>query len=96
MQILEGDIQAQTKQCLVNLEAVLKEAGSGFEHVCKTTVFLKDMNDFVKMNETYSEMFKDARPARSAVEVARLPKDVKVSLYYLILSHQCFVFRLKS
>lgn len=78
MEILQGDIQAQTKQCLINLEAVLKEAGSGFEHVCKTTVFLKDMNDFVKMNETYASMFKDARPARSAVEVARLPKDVKV------------------
>lgn len=79
MEILQGDVQAQTKQCLLNLDAVLKEAGSGFEHVCKTTVFLKDMNDFAKMNETYSEMFGSARPARSAVEVARLPRDVKVS-----------------
>ena len=89
MQILDGDIQAQTRQCLVNLEAVLKEAGSGFEHVCKTTVFLKDMNDFGKMNETYSEMFKDARPARSAVEVARLPRDVKVSYTNAVYHYLC-------
>jgi 2-iminobutanoate/2-iminopropanoate deaminase len=86
MQILDGDIQAQTRQSLLNLKAVLAAAGTDFNHVVKTTVFLKDMNDFAKMNETYSEMFGDARPARSAVEVvrltkvARLPRDVKVEI----------------
>jgi 2-iminobutanoate/2-iminopropanoate deaminase len=80
MEIVEGDIQVQTRQCLKNLKAILEEAGSGFDKVVKTTVFLKDMNDFIKMNETYSEMFGEARPARSAVEVARLPRDVKVEI----------------
>lgn len=80
MEILQGDIQAQTRQALKNLEAVLKEAGTSFDKVVKTTVFLKDMNDFAKMNETYAEMMGDARPARSAVEVARLPRDVKVEI----------------
>ncbi|KAJ3362892.1 hypothetical protein HDU91_003201 [Kappamyces sp. JEL0680] len=74
MEILQGDIQAQTKQCLVNLKAVLEEAGTGFDNI------VKDMNDFAKMNETYSEMMGSARPARSAVEVARLPRDVKVEI----------------
>ena len=80
MEILQGDIQAQTRQALKNLEAVLKEAGTSFDKVIKTTVFLKDMNDFAKMNETYAEMMGNARPARSAVEVARLPRDVKVEI----------------
>lgn len=80
MEIVQGDVQAQTKQSLQNLKAVLEAAGSDFSHVVKTTVYLKDMNDFGKMNETYSEMFGDARPARSAVEVARLPRDVKVEI----------------
>ena len=80
MEIVDGDIQEQTRQSLFNLKNVLEAAGSDFDHVIKTTVFLKDMNDFVKMNETYAEMFKSARPARSAVEVARLPKDVKVEI----------------
>jgi 2-iminobutanoate/2-iminopropanoate deaminase len=61
MEILDGDIQQQTKQVLLNLKAVLQEAGSGFEHVVKTTVFLQDMNDFSKMNETYAEMMGSAR-----------------------------------
>jgi 2-iminobutanoate/2-iminopropanoate deaminase len=68
MQIVEGDVQAQTKQCLTNLKHVLAEAGTSFDNIVKTTVFLKDMNDFSKMNETYSEMMGSARPARSAVE----------------------------
>jgi 2-iminobutanoate/2-iminopropanoate deaminase len=78
--LILGDIQVQTRQVLVNLKAVLEEAGTSFDHVVKTTVFLKDMNDFVKMNEVYAEMFGNARPARSAVEVARLPRDVKVEI----------------
>jgi 2-iminobutanoate/2-iminopropanoate deaminase len=80
MEILDGDIQAQTRQVLINLKAVLEEAGSSFDHVVKTTVFLKDMNNFTKMNQVYAEMFGDARPARSAVEVARLPRDVQVEI----------------
>ncbi|TPX46026.1 hypothetical protein SeLEV6574_g03487 [Synchytrium endobioticum] len=80
MEILEGDVQAQTKQVLHNMKAVLEAAGSDLNHVVKTTVFLKDMNDFSKMNETYSEIFSGHKPARSAVEVARLPRDVKVEV----------------
>lgn len=80
MEILDGDVQAQTKLCLQNLKAVLEEAGSSFDKIVKTTVFLKDMNDFSKMNETYAEMMGSARPARSAVEVARLPRDVLVEI----------------
>ncbi|KAJ3323856.1 Factor arrest protein 11 [Boothiomyces sp. JEL0866] len=80
MQVVPGGIQEQTMQSLLNLKAVLEASGSGFEHIVKTTVFLKDMNDFAKMNETYSEMMGDARPARSAVEVARLPRDVQVEI----------------
>ncbi|KAJ3253530.1 2-iminobutanoate/2-iminopropanoate deaminase [Boothiomyces macroporosus] len=80
MEVIPGGIQEQTRQSLLNLKAVLEASGSGFEHIVKTTVFLKDMNDFAKMNETYSEMMGDARPARSAVEVARLPRDVQVEI----------------
>eukprot|EP00842_Homolaphlyctis_polyrhiza_P000616 jgi/Hompol1/1555/HPOL_005635-RA len=80
MQILDGDIQAQTRLVLENLKAVLEASGTSFDNIVKTTVFLKDMNDFAKMNETYAEMMGSARPARSAVEVARLPRDVKVEI----------------
>ncbi|EGF77450.1 hypothetical protein BATDEDRAFT_14021 [Batrachochytrium dendrobatidis JAM81] len=80
MTILDGDVQAQTRLVLTNLKNVLEAAGSSFDKIVKTTVFLKDMNDFVKMNEVYSEMMGDCRPARSAVEVARLPRDVKVEI----------------
>ncbi|KAJ3271250.1 hypothetical protein HDV01_006922 [Terramyces sp. JEL0728] len=80
MELLNGDVQAQTKQALTNLKAVLAKAGTSFDHIVKTTVFLKDMNDFAKMNETYAEMMGTARPARSAVEVARLPRDCLVEI----------------
>ncbi|KAI8923317.1 Endoribonuclease L-PSP/chorismate mutase-like protein [Entophlyctis helioformis] len=80
MAILDGDIQQQTRQVLTNLKAVLEASGSSFDRIIKTTVFLKDMGDFAKMNETYAEMMGSARPARSAVEVARLPRDVKVEI----------------
>jgi 2-iminobutanoate/2-iminopropanoate deaminase len=78
--LVEGDVVAQTNQVFENLRAVLAEAGSSLEQVVKTTVFLKDMNDFAAMNETYAQNFGDHKPARSAVEVARLPKDVKVEI----------------
>ena len=77
--IPEG-ITAQTKQSLSNVEAILVSAGLSLKNVVKVTVFLQDMNMFGSMNEVYSEFFKDEHPARSAVEVARLPKDVLIEI----------------
>ncbi|MCK4825354.1 RidA family protein [bacterium] len=78
--LVNGDIEAQTVRVLKNLSAVLEAAGSGLDSVIKTTVFLKDMNDFPKMNRVYETFFEENPPARSAVEVARLPRDVKVEI----------------
>lgn len=80
MEVVEGDVKAQTAQSLENLKAILKEAGSSFEDVVKTTVFIKDMNDFGAINEVYAQYFGDNKPARACVEVARLPRDVKVEI----------------
>ena len=80
MQIAEGGVQEQTKQVLENLKALLESAGSSLEKVIKTTVFIKDMNDFPKINEIYGQYFTANQPARSCVEVARLPKDVLVEI----------------
>ena len=79
-ELVEGDIVAQTNQVFENLKAVLAAAGSSLDKVVKTTVFLGDMNDFAAMNEVYASHFGDHKPARSAVEVARLPKYVKVEI----------------
>ena len=73
--LVEGGIEAQTQQALKNIGAVLRAAGSDYGKVVKTTVFLKNMNDFATMNGIYATYFKDNPPARSTVEVARLPKD---------------------
>lgn len=73
-------IEDQTRQAITNLKNVLEAAGSSLANVVKTTVFIKDMNDFVALNGVYAEMFGDTKPARSCVEVARLPKDVKVEI----------------
>ena len=73
-------IQEQTEQVLKNVGAILAEAGTDFDHVVKTTCFLSDINDFVPFNEVYATAFKADFPARSAVEVARLPKDVKIEV----------------
>ena len=74
-------IAAQTKQSLANVKAILETAGTDMDHVLKTTVFLKDMNDFGAMNEVYAAFFTEGKfPARSAVEVARLPKDALVEI----------------
>lgn len=70
----------QTRQSLLNVQAVLAEAGLTMDHVIKTTVFLKDMNDFAEMNQTYAAFFEKDPPARSAVEAARLPKDAAVEI----------------
>jgi 2-iminobutanoate/2-iminopropanoate deaminase len=75
-----GDIQSQTRQALENLRAVLSAAGSSLTNVIKTTVFLRDMDEFQAMNEVYAEFFKEEYPARSAVQVARLPKDAAVEI----------------
>jgi len=79
-QLVEGGIEEQTHQVFKNLEAVLAAAGSGFQDVVKATVFLKDMNQFATINGIYASYFGDHKPARSAVEVARLPKDVLVEI----------------
>lgn len=75
-----GGIEAQTRQALENLRAILDAAGSGLSQVIKTTVFLKNMNDFAAMNAVYASFFPTEPPARSAVEVARLPKDALVEV----------------
>ncbi|MGG4555523.1 RidA family protein [Paenibacillus sp. FSL W8-0186] len=83
-QFAEG-VEAQTAQALNNVKAILEAAGSGLDKVVKTTVFLKDMNDFVKVNEIYGSFFAEPYPARSAVEVARLPKDGLVEIEVIAL-----------
>ena len=79
-EFVEGKIAEQTKQCLENLKEILAQAGVDFSAVVKTGVFLADMNDFAAMNEVYNEYLGDVKPARACVEVARLPKDVKVEI----------------
>jgi 2-iminobutanoate/2-iminopropanoate deaminase len=79
-QLLEGGIREQTRLVLTNLGAVLHAAGTDFNKVVKTTVFLKNMDDFPLMNEVYAEFFSENAPARSAVEVSRLPKEVLVEI----------------
>src|SRR5690348_501052 len=76
-QLIEGDIAAQTERVLENVKAVLEASGSSLGQVLKTTVFLKDMGNFPKMNEVYSKYFSTNPPARSTVEAARLPRDVQ-------------------
>ena len=80
MQIVEGDIAAQTEQVMKNLSAILQQAGADLSSVVKTTVFLRDMNDFAAMNEVYARWFGDHKPARSTVQVARLPRDAGVEI----------------
>ena len=78
--VIDGDIKAQTRQVLENLKAILESGGSNLASVVKTTVYLKDMNDFPAMNEVYGQYFQETPPARSTVEVARLPRDVRVEI----------------
>ncbi|PWK07905.1 RidA family protein [Tumebacillus permanentifrigoris] len=79
-ELLTGPIQEQTHQVFKNLQAVLAEAGSSLNDVVKATVFIADMNQFGEINEVYAQYFGDHRPARSTVQVARLPKDVGVEI----------------
>jgi len=78
--IIEGNIAAQTERVLENLKAVLESAGWSLRNVVKTTVYLKDMSEFAGMNEVYARYFPEKPPARSTVEVARLPRDVRVEI----------------
>ena len=78
--LLENDIEVQTKQVFKNMEAVLKEAGMGLENVVKTTVFLKDINDFQKFNGVYEKCFNGHKPARSTVQAGKLPLDAMVEI----------------
>ncbi|HTR98991.1 MAG TPA: RidA family protein [Bacteroidota bacterium] len=79
-ELVAGDIRVQTRQVLENIRAILEAGGSDLAGVVKTTVFLKDLADFAAMNEVFAEFFPQAPPARSAVEVARLPRDVRVEI----------------
>ncbi len=80
MEVVDGDVVAQTARVFRNLAAVLEEAGSSLQNVVKTTVYLADMGEFPQMNEEYAKHFGDHRPARATVEVSRLPKDVRVEI----------------
>lgn len=84
-ELVDGDVQTQTHQVFENLKAVLAEAGASLETVIKATVFIKNMDDFGKINEIYGQYFNNHKPARSCVEVARLPKDVLVEIEVIAL-----------
>jgi 2-iminobutanoate/2-iminopropanoate deaminase len=83
--LISGGIEQQTEQVMKNLSAILQAAGSGWDKVVKTTVFLKSMSEFGQMNEVYGRFCKNAPPARSTVEVARLPRDVSVEIDVIAL-----------
>ena len=85
-QLIEGDVTAQTARVIENLKGVLEKAGSSLAKVVKTTVFLKDMNDFARMNAVYGKHFPAPAPARSTVEAARLPRDVRVEIDVIALA----------
>lgn len=80
MTCVSEDVALQTKQCLKNIKAILDEAGYATEQVVKCVIFIKDMNDFAAINAVYADFFQDHKPARACVEVARLPRDVKVEI----------------
>jgi 2-iminobutanoate/2-iminopropanoate deaminase len=84
-QVIDGDVAAQTERVMKNLAAILKAAGSGLENVVRSTVFLKNVGDFAAMNAVYGKFFSSAPPARSTVEVSRLPKDVLVEIDVIAL-----------
>ena len=85
-QIIDGDIEAQTERVLKNLQALVEAAGTSLDRVVKTTVYLKDMNEFVRMNAVYAKFFAADPPARATVEVARLPKDVRIEIDLIALA----------
>lgn len=80
MQVVDGDVAAQTRQVMRNLQAVLRAAGGELKHLVRTTIFLRDMNDFAAVNAVYAEFLSEPFPARATVQVARLPRDVAVEI----------------
>lgn len=85
-QLVLGDVRLQTRRVLENLRAILEAAGSSLDKVVRTTVYLKDLNDFNAMNEEYTLFFRDARPARATVQVAKLPRDALVEIDAIALA----------
>lgn len=85
-ELVRGDIKLQTRQVLENLKHILAAAGSSLDNVVKTTVFMKDLNDYAAINDVYKEFFQQKPPARAAVQAARLPKDVGVEIEAIALS----------
>jgi len=85
-EFVAGGVAEQTEQVMRNLAAVLEAAGSGLDHIIKTTVFLADMNDFAAMNEVYGRYFKENPPARATVQAARLPRDARVEIEAIALA----------
>ena len=83
-EFVSEDVVEQTKQAMKNIGFVLKEAGLSYENIIKTSIFLKDMNDFPKVNDAYASCFQDQFPARETVEVSRLPKDAKVEISVVV------------
>lgn len=83
-ELVEGDIEAQAEQAIGNLAALIEAAGAKIENTIKTTVFIKNMDDFTKVNEIYAKYFTTVFPARSCVEVARLPKDVLIEIEAIV------------
>jgi 2-iminobutanoate/2-iminopropanoate deaminase len=86
MQLIEGDIEAQTRRALTNLKNVLEAAGTGLSRVVKTTVFMSDLADFTRMNAVYAEFFPGTPPARSTVQVAALPRGAKIEIECIALA----------
>jgi len=85
-QLVAGDVQAQTERVLENLKGIVEAAGSSLDRVVRATVFLADMNEFAAMNEVYGRYFQNQPPARSTVQVARLPRDVRVEIDVIALA----------
>lgn len=83
-EFVSEDVVEQTKQAMKNIGFILKEAGLSYENIIKTSIFLKDMNDFPKVNDAYASYFQDQFPARETVEVSRLPKDAKVEISVVV------------
>jgi 2-iminobutanoate/2-iminopropanoate deaminase len=87
-QVVQGDIKEQTRRVLENLRAILESVGATFDDVVKVTIYMKDLNEFSAMNEVYSEYFKNSPPARTTVEVSRLPRDVKIEIDLIAIVKQ--------
>ncbi len=83
-QMVTGGVEAETKQVMKNIEAILKEVGATFENVVKTTIFLKDLGDFTTVNQIYGAFFRKDPPARSTVEVSRLPRDARIEIECIV------------